>query len=251
MDDCLDSLEEQTCKAFEAIAVCDRSGEAALEKLRQKSVSFPIKIVLLSGGHGAAAARNAGIRAAKGEFLLFLDCDDYLEQTAVESLLERSESKDVVYGRNRRTWYGRTVFYDNGERLDETNTASMESGRDEEKETGEKEEYLVAISEEEEWERVFCHLIKRNYMITGISVLGILYRREFICSNMFYFDEDYIYFTDLPYLVRVMCATRKVGEVHGVLYRKRKHNDPIYLPSLNQIEDEKIKCKRCFARTGI
>lgn len=246
MDDCLDSLEEQTCKAFEAIVVCDRSGEAALEKLRQKSVSFPIKIVLLSGGHGVAAARNAGIRAAKGEFLLFLDCDDYLERTAVESLLERSEGKDVVYGRNRRTWYGRTVFYDNGERLDEVNTASMENERDEEKETGEKEEYLVAISEEEEWERVFCHLIKRNYMITGISVLGILYRREFICSNMFYFDEDYIYFTDLPYLVRVMCATRKVGEVRGILYRKRKHNDPIHLPSLSQIEDEKTKCKEAL-----
>lgn len=234
IDDCLDSLEEQTSKDFEAIVVCDHSSEAAMRRLQEKSISFPLRILELTDKRGVAAARNKGICASKGEFILFLDCDDYLEKTAVQFLLERSDGQDIVYGRNRRTWYGRKVFYDNGEMLDEMNGA--ESGVEEKRDLGSE------IREgDTEWTKVFCHLVRSNFTITGISVLGILFRRKFIVENDFFFEEDYTYFTDLPYIVRAMCRTERVCEVRKILYLKRKHNDPVRLPSLSQTSDEKRK----------
>lgn len=163
-----------------------------------------------------------------------MDCDDYLEKTAVQFLLGRSDGQDIVYGRNRRTWYGRKVFYDNGEMLDEMSEA--ESGGEEKGDPGSE------IREgDAEWTKVFCHLVRSNFTITGISVLGILFRRKFIMENDFFFVEDYTYLPDLPYIVRAMCRTGRVCEVRKILYLKRKHNDPVRLPSLSQISDEKMK----------
>lgn len=235
--DCLDSLEEQNCRDFEVIVVCDHSSGEAFETLRERVVSFPLTILELTEGHGVAAARNRGIRACQGEYILFLDCDDYLEKTAVRSLLERSEGQDIVCGRSRRTWYGRKVFYDNGAELDERNRIDSETA-----EEGEGELEPPEIREgDEEWEKVFCHLVRSNYMITGISVLGILFRREFILEKDLFFDEGYLYYTDLPYVVRAMCQTERVCEVRRVLYLKRKHNDPVHLPSLSQVRDDTTK----------
>ncbi len=237
IDDCLDSLEEQTSKEFEAIVVCDHSSREAMEALRGKQVSFPLTILELTDKTGAAAARNEGIRASSGEFILFLDSDDYLEKTAVQFLLERSGGQDIIYGRNRRTWYGRKVYYDNGEKLDEINEENTISEEEEDQEP----EGPVIREGDTEWIKVFCHMVRSNFTITGLSVLGILFRREFLLEHNFYFEEDYTYFTDLPYIVRAMCSTENVCEVRKILYLKRKHNDPIQLPSLSQISDEKVK----------
>ncbi len=92
-----------------------------------------------------------------------------------------------------------------------------------------------------EWEKVFCHLVRSNYTITGISVLCILLRREFILEKDLFFDEGYLYYTDLPYIVRAMCRTERGREVPRVLYMKRKHSDLVHLPSLSQVRDDTTK----------
>ena len=92
INECLDSLEEQINKDFEAIVVCDHSSEEAMAELRAHPVSFPLTILELTDGSGVAAARNAGIRASQGEYILFLDCDDYLEKTALDRTLSMGAS---------------------------------------------------------------------------------------------------------------------------------------------------------------
>ena len=237
IQDCLESLADQTFQDFEAIVVCDHCEEEAVEFLRGISVPFPIRILDMTDKTGVAAARNMGIRASQGEFLLFLDSDDYLIKEALEDMVERCPGQDVVYGRRRRTWYGRKVYYENGQKLDEQNSQP---------ETDEGEEYedrgMPEVRESDsEWIKVFCHMVRSNFTFSGLTALGILIRREFILEKDFFFDEDYKYFTDLPYVVRIMCATEKMIEIRKVLYLKRKHNDPIHLPSLSQISDEKTK----------
>lgn len=237
MEDCLDSLSEQTVKDFEAIIVCDHCEKEIVAKLREKNVSFPMTVLELDDGEGVAAARNMGIRNSQGEYLLFLDSDDYLEVDALEDMIERSEGQDVIYGRRRRTWYGRKVYYDNGKQLDEQNAANDIEDAEDAEDSG-----MPEVRESDaEWIKVFCHMVKSNYTFSGLTVLGILIRRDYIIENEFYFEEDYKYFTDLPYVVRIMCGTDKMIEVRKVLYLKRKHNDPINLPSLSQISDEKTK----------
>jgi glycosyltransferase involved in cell wall biosynthesis len=85
----LASLEAQTCRNFEVLIVDDGSTDpetiAYLDSLPQTYR------VLRQANLGLPAARNAGIRAAKGRFLLPLDCDDLLAPEFLRLCLEALE----------------------------------------------------------------------------------------------------------------------------------------------------------------
>jgi glycosyltransferase involved in cell wall biosynthesis len=72
--ECLESVLQQTYRSFEIVVVNDGSSDATesvLETYRDRI------IYVAQENRGAAAARNAGIRLASGEFVAFLDADDY------------------------------------------------------------------------------------------------------------------------------------------------------------------------------
>lgn len=74
---CLQSITSQTYRDLELIAVDDSSVDGSLDKARFAAKSDPrIKLLAIPHG-GAGAARNRGIEAASGEFVLFVDADDY------------------------------------------------------------------------------------------------------------------------------------------------------------------------------
>lgn len=86
----IESALQQTRPALEVIVVDDGSTDATPEILTQ----FDDRIrVLRQNNRGTAAARNAGIAAARGDYLLFLDSDDILLPTSVELQLARFEAE--------------------------------------------------------------------------------------------------------------------------------------------------------------
>lgn len=98
----LQSLEEQTFKHFEVVAVNDGSKDdtlSVLNKWRNKG-TLDINIVEQPNG-GVSNARNHGIEAANGEYLLFLDSDDIYHEEYVERMVRAVlETKaDTVYCR--------------------------------------------------------------------------------------------------------------------------------------------------------
>lgn len=81
----LDSLRAQTFRNFEMIIVDDGSTDP-------ETIAFLADLdddirQLRQDNRGLPSARNAGFRAARGEFVLPLDCDDWLDPTALEMLL--------------------------------------------------------------------------------------------------------------------------------------------------------------------
>jgi len=70
----VESVLGQTYRPLELVCVNDGSTDASLEKLRL--FGDAIRLVHLSTNSGIAAARNAGIRAAQGDFIAFMDSDD-------------------------------------------------------------------------------------------------------------------------------------------------------------------------------
>jgi glycosyltransferase involved in cell wall biosynthesis len=76
IQDCLDSLLNQTYKNFEIIFINDASIDRSKEIL-EKVKSDNIKVVHLKVNQGCATARNVGAKIAKGEYLAILDVDDY------------------------------------------------------------------------------------------------------------------------------------------------------------------------------
>lgn len=82
---CLDSICAQSLKEIEILCVDDGSSDTSLEILKEyESRDSRIKVLSQENG-GAGAARNYGLRAANGEYLSFLDADDFFEPDMLES----------------------------------------------------------------------------------------------------------------------------------------------------------------------
>ena len=93
------SVQAQTFGDWELIAVDDGSTDGTLARLRALAATEPRMRVLHQENGGVSAARNAGIDAAQGEWLFFLDADDRLTADALAMLLDMADDAlDMVCG---------------------------------------------------------------------------------------------------------------------------------------------------------
>ena len=93
------SVQAQTMPDWELVAVDDGSPEDDAALLTELAASEPRLRVMRRENGGVSAARNAGIRAARGEWLFFLDADDRMAKDALETLLALAEpGTDIVCG---------------------------------------------------------------------------------------------------------------------------------------------------------
>lgn len=84
---CLDSLVNQTLQDIEIIAIDDGSKDSTLNIMNDYAARYPGKFVIRhkeNGGQGIA--RNIGLTLASGEYISFLDSDDYYDVTRLEKL---------------------------------------------------------------------------------------------------------------------------------------------------------------------
>jgi len=85
---CVDSLLNQTCKDIEIVLVDDGSSDGTGDLCAQYAGKFDNITAIFQENRGVSAARNAGIRAARGAYLGFVDSDDWIEPEMYEALLE-------------------------------------------------------------------------------------------------------------------------------------------------------------------
>lgn len=85
--DCIDSLVWQTMDEIEIILINDGSTDNSLSILKEYEEHFPDKILVIDKENGGqASARNIGIKRASGEYIGFVDSDDYVEEEMFEHL---------------------------------------------------------------------------------------------------------------------------------------------------------------------
>ena len=98
---CVESILSQTFVDFELILVDDGSPDRCGEICDKYALKDKrIKVIHKENG-GLSDARNAGIQVAQGEYLAFVDSDDYIEPQLVENCLARArdmEAPVVLYG---------------------------------------------------------------------------------------------------------------------------------------------------------
>ncbi len=101
LKECLDSIINQTLSDIEIICVNDGSTDNSLKILEEYALKDKrIKIINKENG-GLSSARNAGLDIAKGEYILFVDSDDYIDSDLAEELINCIEKNSVdvaVYG---------------------------------------------------------------------------------------------------------------------------------------------------------
>lgn len=97
--ECIKSVVEQSIKEIEIIVVDDGSQDNSI-KIVEKFIDKRIKILKKDNG-GLSSARNEGLKVATGEYVIFVDSDDYLKDNTVLEEMYRiaKESKsDIVVG---------------------------------------------------------------------------------------------------------------------------------------------------------
>lgn len=94
LERCIDSILRQSYRNFELILIDDGSTDGS-RALCEQAQSADSRIVLLTQENsGASAARNAGLRAAKGQYIVFVDSDDFVASSYLADLHAAAKSRD-------------------------------------------------------------------------------------------------------------------------------------------------------------
>ena len=220
LETCLDSLIAQTLENIEIVAVNDGSTDGSLHILEQYQQRYPQKVFVYSTkNHGVSHARNYGFSHSHGEYVWFVDSDDYIEPDACRCLYGKAinDHNDLVLFR----------YYN----VDDA--------------TGERKEYIKA-----------CHnqnftVAEKPYELPTISPYPWI---KFIRRDLFeglHFPEG-IRFEDLPVAYLLGVKAHSIGYVNRCFYNYRKNVGFLgaLTPSTLQIKDAIIFMKEEMQRLG-
>jgi len=95
LEQCLDSVVNQTYKNLEIICINDGSKDDSLEILKKYTDNDNRIVMVNQDNHGISYTRNKGIETAKGDFLVFVDSDDWIDLNTVEIALDEAENNNA------------------------------------------------------------------------------------------------------------------------------------------------------------
>ena len=191
--ECLDSVLNQTFPDWEAVCVNDGSTDGSadiLEEYAQKETR--VKVISQPNG-GLSAARNTGMKAVSGEYVLFLDSDDWLEPQALEVLASNLGGEDMLCFSGRRYFEAERAYHE-PDRL----TAC---------------EYLSGMDYYND--NALAH---RDFAFVCVVLRG--YKRSFLLENGLFFKEG-IYHEDNLFTPKACYYAGQVKVVNECLYDYR------------------------------
>lgn len=104
LDECLNSIKQQTYKHLEIIVIEDCSTDRSMTVLQAHLSDTRLKLIPHHKNSGISAARNTGIEAAKGDYLMFVDSDDIIDSRLVATCVDcavTTHADLVTYGFTR------------------------------------------------------------------------------------------------------------------------------------------------------
>lgn len=220
LKDCLDSISEENISDAEIILILNNADDSIYEFLNDYS-DLKIKTISFDNRIGVAKVRNIGLENACGEYVYFIDSDDYLNKDSLNKLIDAAKKTgaDLINGERINTYYIRNRF---NEELEKPHIVPLEKGNLSDM------KYSIRLLVGEKTDR---------YEL--MSCLHSLIKREKISDTRF--DEKQRYFADYYFMID---ALENIGSFYGVedaVYAKRIRDDPVNIPSLNQeIEDDSL-----------
>ncbi|MFR9504389.1 MAG: glycosyltransferase family 2 protein [Rikenellaceae bacterium] len=206
---CARSLFAQSYDNCEFIFVDDASIDRSLEQLKVEIASTPhratqIRIIEQRINGGVAAARNTALDAATGDYILFVDADDWVEPELVDRLLQRASQTNADIC---NAWCESVTEHD-----ERTPTPTIWlSGR---------HAHLRAILGQ-------SHIVPNH-------IRGMLIRRSLLEDNALRFTPQVDFGEDYSLLPRALYYARKRSTLHEYLYQYRVENSGSYMNNIGE-----------------
>jgi len=217
LNKCLHSLVNQSLEEIEIILINDCSTDESIDILKEYKEKYPNKVILmdLKENKGPGGARNEGMNIAKGEYIGFVDSDDYVEKEMFEELykIAKSGNYDMVD----------CAFNNEHTKRNALSTTENTWGQLD----VEKRRHLIAYAG-----FVWSKIIKRNILI----------------NNKIKFREN-VCFEDIDFLPVVMLYLKNVYASDLVLYHYTNNFESLSNNSHNDIQiEDRMKTLRCLVK---
>lgn len=207
---CVDSILSQTYKNIEIILVDD----GALDSSPQICDEYAHKDTRVNVVHkqngGLASARNAGLKVAKGDYILFVDSDDWIKGNTVEELLNIAIKNEVDFVRFIPVSAGYP---------DRPDGTPINFGTEDFMEEG-------VYNKGKMIKDIYPRLFVTPQLTMGpiVAAWRSLYNRKFLVDNNLYFDEEVKYSEDAIFSAKVVYNSNKFYYIKGGYYYNYFYN---------------------------
>lgn len=217
LGECLNSLAAQTIGFFEIILVNDGSTDQSGRICEEYCSQFSNMMLINQNNQGLSSARNSGLRYANGDYIIFVDSDDYVTNNMNESIQEILLKEKV------------DILYYNADVVDELH--------------GEYTECLIRSE------------YLNGYVMSGIQYLEKCFPNDYRCSACLaaykkaFLDKNGIlfpsglYYEDNIFFIKTVLRAKSIFCVPDCFYIRRLRNDSIMTGKLN--------IKKCFDHIAI
>lgn len=213
---CLDSVIAQSYKDFEAICVDDGSSDRSGKILDEYKESDNRIKVVHKQNEGVSKARNKGIEISNGDFIVFLDADDYLTENCIEKLMNFSEKELVICAYHNLSKRNKIL----GPKLCQDVVIKKDLG----------------------------HLWHQEYIPFWLYIWGKLYHSSIIKKNNIFFDTDMRYLEDFCFVLKYMSCIDDVFLINDVLvyhiWEPNKYSK--YIMDFDEFDKHMKKNDTCF-----
>ena len=228
----LDSIIDQTLKDIEIICIDDGSTDRSLDIIKKYQEADKRLRIVTENNAGVSTARNKGIVRAKGEYIIFLDADDFYEPTLLERLYNLATEKDLdiafskfdIYN-NKTAKFSSAIDEDHGDIFDGGAIAS-------------KNEFPDTI-----------------FLSTTGYVWNKMFKASFIKEKELTFAPELYIFEDVHFVCLALSLADRVARIDEILIHHRVYSEQsrakLFRKYYNNVPEVYLKIKEQLSHQGM
>ena len=190
---CLDSILVDNQFTGQVICVNDGSTDGSLAILEEYAEKYPNIEIYSQENLGQSVARNTGLDHAIGEYISFIDSDDWVFPNTINQVLCRIKNEDVIY-------FNAKKYFEETQTFDSINPIQEE----------------ICIT----GQKYFSIGMNRSTNLPFVCLVGGFYSRSFLIENHLY-NEPGIYHEDSYFTPQVLLKAQKISTINIYLYAYR------------------------------
>ena len=214
--ECLNSVFLQDLSDCEVITINDGSTDYSRQILSEYLDRYPTLVIIDQDNKGLSAARNTGMACAKGEYLYFLDSDDYMTPSAIDTIIKAINSTKAEVIVFNAMANGETIYIPSFKVSD-----SVKSGID-----------------------FLCDFFIDNGFYPYVNVPVYVYQKGFLNNKQLSFKVG-MYHEDILFSLLVFYYSKSVSVFNVPIFNYRQHRDGSICTNIKEknLLDRSIACR--------